>query len=37
MPEKVLNKNQIEKQSEKERKKYFDKAAKEVYRLEKGL
>ena len=37
MPEKVLNKNQIEKQSEKGRKKYFDKAAKEVYRLEKRL
>ena len=41
MPEKVLHKNQIEKQSEKqsenERKKYVDRAVKEVYRVEEGF
>ena len=37
MPENYLNKNQTEKQSEKERKKYLDKAAKEVYKLKAGL
>ena len=34
IPEEVLDKNQIGKQSEKERKNYFDRATKEVYRLE---
>ena len=41
MPEKVLHKSQIEKQSEKqsenERKKYVDRAVKEVYRVEEGF
>ena len=37
MPEKVLYKNQAEKQSQKERKKYLNRASKEVYRAEAGL
>ena len=37
MPEEVLKKNQIEKQSEKERKKYMDRPVKEVYRAEEGF
>ena len=34
MPEKVLYKNQAEKQSEKERQKYLNRASKEVIRAE---
>ena len=37
MPKNVSYKNQTEKQSEKERKKYLNRATKEVYRAEAGF